>query len=504
MKFKTLNLYNNDPIAISVESNGRSVVFDVKSLLSKVEPSNLASDTIWKPLEDYIFYKGTVFENELMDKYVSLQETLISSMINGTSTSSMVILFDIIAMIDIEDITKWVKDYELVKAPAALPDEFVSVAGSGLTRVQTYTKGEYYGIAALTISSKLLIGPLGEYATIRADTLQKGMYEYSLINILKDRENLFESKPMHKLMGVMNNMYTIAGAKTAGIPMSRLIPSEDIPLWLLSLAYIKRMSINDITKDNSSKNIITRVYNLVNNVIHENPNVSNTIKDKKPASDGEEVESLIESYRTASDISPGTEVEYNWAYRDPYRILRNMGLGEHDDELTKALKFMNIVREGNMVPDGSVDIMGHILHDEIDVRTRYRVNMDSVVNGLSVAFVWCKVNGLYDVALLLTTVLDKSKDIRLSQSTSKSKVKREKIEYLCEKSYKLTKVVETAKNRTTTNPITETIKHISESYFSSNLVYMAPNAMLEGRNKRTVVPSNLKPLLAEFIDALNA
>lgn len=496
MNFEFLNIHTVEPLVMKITFRNQVVKFYIGNIIQRNNKEELSRASQFQVLTDYLNYKGEEFKDELFTRYITLQELYDESLITGNDTQVNNELMKLMDMFDVIDISIFLNTYQYINPPASLPEKIDETVDGSFKRSQTYTKSEYYDLAALTIVSKFMIGPYGEYSTSMSHKLQTGMLEFSIFNIIK-RHELFKSEPAQKLLGLAENIYEAASVMTYSIIMTKLLPESEIPNWLMATIFLKKMPINDLTKDNSSKNIITNAYNAANNSLKNNTNVASKIRDKSPTSDGEETESVIEQYRMTSELAPGTVEEFNWVLSDPYFQLDYLGLNDYANVLEDALKFTEIMRNKNVMPIATVHLISNVLDELLDPRAFWHVRIDGMVNALCIAFTYLWSKDMHELALLLTAMEIETDIMTISQTVSRTKVTKDTLDTL-DSYYHTNKIVETRQGITTKNPVTSTIRLLSDMYYKSTFIYAATKKYTGDRPKMVEVPSNLKQLLAEF------
>ena len=275
--------------------------------------------------------------------------------------------------------------------------------------------------------------------------------------------------------------------------MDKMIPTSDIPLWLFSIAFLKKLTITSVIDDNANNSIVTECYNTANGLLTNTSSMKKAIHDKKPMSDGEDTESLIETYRMATDLSMGVIEEFNWVYDRPHAMLIKMGLEEHLPILDDALKFTMPLRDSE-INNGLVIITSWIISDVIDSRSIFYVDINRVVNAIAVAFTWLWVNNHKRLANLMT-MLEVVDDVhRLSQKVNRTRIQKDELAKLKE-SYALDRVIMGKNGETRKSPIENTINIVSDEFYKRQYIYTATSDYLGDIGREVEVPFDLKPLL---------
>ncbi len=506
MKFKYLNVHNQENIRLIITYGDKEISFTVKDIIQKKTKANkekLTSDKQFNVLEKYLEYKGKRFNDRLFKYLQESADKIVDSIAEVDQSSSMDSMKKILYMFDIADIEHFLKDVYGIIPPSGLLDQFKDSAlsdGFG-SRVQTYLKSDYFGIAALTIPAKVILGPLGEYAMLNKDNLMSDIKEYSLINLIYDADNIFLSPPAKKLYGLLEMFYNKNTSNRASLLLDKMIPSSEMPLWLFSVAFLKKLTVTNIIDDNTAKNIITECYNTANGLLNNASSTKKMIYDKKPMSDGEETESLLETYRMATDLSLGTIEEFNWVLDRPYDVLNEMGLSEFDVILKDALEFTKPLRSST-INEAVVIITSWILHDVLDSRCFWYVDSDRIVTAISLAFTYLWVNDHKRLALLLT-ILEIDDDLhRLSQKVNRTRIPKENIEKL-KLNYSLDRIINGKRGEVRKSPVETSINLVSDEFYKNQYVYTATRDYLDNISKTVEIPYDLKPMISHAILTLD-
>ena len=298
----------------------------------------------------------------------------------------------------------------------------------------------------------------------------------------------------------MEKVFSKAGnSDIPSLILLKMIPTSDIPIWLFAVFFLKKMSVADVLKDDSNTNIIKDAYNIANYQLKTKASVDKVIRDKKPSSDGEETESLIESYRMSTDVSLGTIEEFNWVLDRPYDIINQLGLGEHSKVLTDALKFTNILRTSK-INEGVIYITSWILNDVLDSRSLWYVDINRVVNAIAIAFTWAWATNNHRIALLLTIVSVEDDSLMISQSVNRTRIPKD---VGFDKYYNLNRVIDGKGGTVVKSPVEIAVNNVANLFYKGNYRYCATKLYLKHLDKNVEVPSDLKPLLSYLIMSMN-
>jgi hypothetical protein len=311
--FKIINLNSRSSTAVRVSYKGKDIDFTIGTIISKRNKDELDGKQ-FTLLNEYLNYKGEEFKAELFQRLVNADDEIIMS-INQADLHPLPyqIIHPILDMFDLMDIFNYIKNVYRIKAPSNLMEEFdpqIEQDGRG-TRIQTYLKDDYYELAALSMIVKVTIGPLCHFAYIKSSEINTIHKEYILFHFFKNH-HLFWTAPMTKLLGLVEKLVELptAGPEAESVRiLEKQIAKEDMNIFILAIVVIQRISIAPIVDDNENRNIITKVYNYINNKLKSSGDVSKSVRNKTPLTDtesgGGDKESIIESYRIMTDVPKG-------------------------------------------------------------------------------------------------------------------------------------------------------------------------------------------------------
>ena len=502
MQFKFDNVFNTLPLTLVVEYKGQRIEFIVKSVLFKNKRDDLVSDDQFRLLEAYLSYKGEEFQDHLWNKYIEFNNKAISAFLNGTEDIKQIII-DVFNMFDINDIVYFLRDIYGVKAPSNLKETFDEniIKDKIGTRIQTYTIQEYYELASLSIVSKATIGLIGNYASLTADDYENNIKEYLILSSLMSGANkIFNSPPVIKLIGMLSKILFPDKAEDNNINnvLDKLVPKDELPIWLFSRLFLRRLSIETVINDNEKINIITSMYNDGSNIVKSPTNVSNNYIIKQPptTSDEEESESILESYRLTTELSLGSIEEIRWVFNDINELIDIYDLQEYKKDIG-VLRDVFRANTNRIIPKQIIAISAMCMYKVIDPRAISYVQQDQLVNILTISFFHMWKNGFKDIALLSTIQEIKNEDYMLSGAINILRL-TSKIQEELNNVYPITRIKQNKKGEhAIKNPVIETIDEIVNLLVSKNFMYLAPAKYTDGK-AIVEIDKNIKNRLAEF------
>lgn len=505
---------------IDVAFNNKSLSFVISSLISKRNKADLDETLQLKLINSYMDYKGEQFKEELFNILEAIDEAIVNSSFKQEiyPLPYNEITRPILDFLDKDDIYKFLKDVYGLIPPRNLPDVFdpgIEQDGRG-SRVQTYLKTDYLELASLALIMKVLLLPLGSYARLHADALgiahkEGNSYrDYILFHLIRPHA-IYNTDAMQKLLGLIEKLIerskTDEGSDAVRV-LEKQIPSEEIPNYILASVIIQKLSIATLIDDDADKNIITKIYNYVNNDLKTVNGADKTIRDKNPIPDTDsgsgDSESMIESYKISQDISNASRVEMDWAISTIDKIIYQLPPSQKqyvDVNMVKdAQEFMQKMYTAT-IKRSQIAILGYIFKTIIDPRSLDYITIDSLLNLFTVAFSYLWNSGNRHLAVLLCSVAEevKSDEMHINIRSNISRLRqdtKEELDYYFP--YKRTVNSETDKNLAE-----EAIDIIAEEYYANNWIYL-PTAkylkqVIEEVGGTDLVTNDLKLVIADFI-----
>jgi len=410
--FSLLNINKiNTHLAIGITNAGETIEFTIGPLISKRNKEELIAERQFELMNAYLDYKGNDYKSTLYQIIVeasyAVEETIFTKGLTNPPTAA---LYRVIDYFDLEDIKYFIKSIYGVKAPENLRDNFdPQIESDGLgTRIQTYLKDDYYDLAALTIPIKAVIGLLGQYAIRKDKSIALMHREYVLCGLLSNHP-IMKHPAIIKLLEWSKVLIdlNIQDSDTESITViEKQIPSSELPRYLLYVVIIQKLSIAAIVTDNRERNVITRIYNYIINKLKTKGGASTKIRDKRPLPDADSAsgdkESIVESYRIVSNITIGTETEFNWYMNNLEYIIRDIGYPVDKTLLNEVIKKNQCFKTVPISRD-QVAVASYLFKDIIDPRSFDYIGIDGIINMISAAFTVYWMTNHKEMAMFITS-----------------------------------------------------------------------------------------------------
>jgi len=496
--FELMNVHNNVPLAFKISHSGREVVFDIGSIINKRNKEDLKDDVQVRLINSYLDYKGDEFKSKLMDAYLNAEDIIINSIVTPELRPLPYSMIPpIIDMFDLMDVFHYIKNVYGIQAPSSLSavfDTAIEADGRG-TRVQTFIIDEYYELAAAALVMKTVLGPLGHYAHVKNNDINGVHKEYIIFSILEGT-HLMETPAVVKVKGLIGKLLEVAmrdeAVKSVYI-IEKQISSNLFSDYILATVMLQKVAIASIVNDNAAENIITKIYNYTVNKLRTRGDNGNKINDKRSLVDNEtgDSESIIESYRVVSDLSPGTVVELDWVGSDVNKLIKNFSIPLDEKHVLQGINYGYKVLT-TLLAEEQKEILGVIFKDMIDPRGLDSLSKDSIVNLIGVAYAYCYSIGFEDIGniLISSRVVETENIMTINTNVNKVKVPQEVKDQL-DTIYPYRRVINKTK---TVNVAEERINELSNTLSNMKWYCMDKNI-----NPGDVIRNDIKLRLTEFI-----
>ena len=494
---------------VNIKYKNEKINFNIEELINRRIKDSIDKD-MFKILNMFVDWKGEKFKKELFQRYMQSHNEIVDSIMSDFIELPYVITGRILDMFDYNEMVDFLKKHNIVRIPQSLKDEFNDdmVANKEGSRVQTYLKTDYLNLVALLTILKSTIPVLGMYAEINKQNIAKDYKEYILIMFIL-KHPISDIEPFQKMVGYINKL--IANIKTTEEDLQlRLIKKgideENLAYNVLGGVLIEKMLLSDETKDTDSKNLITKFYSYASGRLNIKNNPVNDIKIKskfKINPDGDDTESVIESYRTPTDITPGFMEEFSYACGNLHRLYDWMSPNKNYNLLESFKKAIDNIHPVAL-PLINIKIAFILIKKVIDPRAYNYVEASEIRNALTVAATLMWEKDFKHLAAILASSKAPD-DLTIVGYNTKLKMD-DMYKELISKKFKInlyninpkTKIVTKSEN------LGETLlNNISSEMMKNNYICKLPSGMIKkatGTNNNIIsVPNDIKPTLIDAV-----
>jgi len=507
--FELLNLNRaNKHLAIKITSPaGDTTELTIGPMISKRNRDELVPEKQFELLNGYLDYKGNDFKTLLfmaiLDGEYFIEE---ASLQRGLDVMPTTQLNKILDMFVLDDVIYYIRELAKVIPPENLKPGFdPRIESDGLgTRAQTYIQQDYYELAALTLPIKAIIGLLGQYAIRKGGCIAPIHKEYVLYSSFAKHviTKYIAVSKLRAWIDILVNINIQTSDMASITVIEKQIPSSELPTYILAVVLIQKLSIAAIVTDTRERNVITRIYNYIINKLKTKGGPSTKIRDKTPKADVDsssgDKESVIEAYRVVADVTMGAEVELSWYAGDINMLIRDIGRPVNMALLSEVLAVNQCFRTIPISKE-QVTIVGYMFKRILDPRALDYIDINGIINLISVGFTVLWGSGHRELAMLLIAkpLMADSNDVIINITPN--------IRLLPEYKLRLAELYPYEKqlNKTKTVSVVEAaVTDLTCDIFAIKWLPNMPKCCIDehfGDNPVKILPANFKNLLVKLI-----
>lgn len=396
-----------------IKSPGDVLTFNTDMRTNRVKDALNAFDALNK----YVTYRGDKYIEDLFKEYEKIHE-IVSSYILASERDSDSIkdkfskeLSIIIEKIDIDNVYRYITQVNKVPIPSNLMLQFdTQIESDGLmTRDQTYIVNDYRWLMSLIVIFKATYGPLANLMYGSDDHVKKHA-DLQMLDIFK-QQPIAKHPSFKKLVVYVKAIVirTFKKEKSGNIKvLSTGLPKEVIPELYLSKAIFNKMVTMDLMADPNQFDIVRYLYKDVKSKIKNVGNPSEAIRNKKPVSgaEDEDKESVVESYRIATEIPPGIGVELNWVTDSIPMIIQQLPTSIQaliQDEHIRVGKRAIVGFTPVNISNTHINILGFLFKVIIDPRGLPHLKANNIYNLIVVGYAILMAYDIKPLAYLLVS-----------------------------------------------------------------------------------------------------
>ena len=509
--FKIKNVFLKTGIEIEISYDGQKVICPMKMVMNKKNKDGLADEIQFGLLEEYLNYKGKEFKSTLMKSVVEAEQLIFKTITRKSVYPLPQKAIDgILDIMNYEDVLGWLSNVRKLPMPPQLDDVFdINIEKSKLkTRIQTYTKDDYRELMALIICLKTVYGPILIFGNIKSHEIAGHHAESDLMGFILNNP-ISKTAPFKKLQGstemIVNNTLK-SSVEVAVKIIEKSVSSDAIPEWILGIALFKRIMAAPIEGPHDTPIIVTSIHNFNLGKLSPEGNTSNAVKEKRPHRDdtGEE-ESVMESYKIATDLPVALSEEFNNCLRDVDYLVDVLSENVPIDNrvVMDALSFTRPL-EHNRILDIQKYLLSIIFKDVIDPRSIDHVNLNSIMNMFAVGFAYLWANDQKDLAVILTSYAlleDEEESMQVSLTSNITRISQDRKDMLDKLfPYKRIKIKRTSQEEE--NNALISIDLLANDIYKTHWHHCAADKylieVLGKVDRRHEVSENLKNILADL------
>lgn len=492
----------DENIEATIEHNGSKLFWNVSSFIKGTyRPNYDPCDHInryWAKLEEFKQQKIFDIFSRIRDGFEDNLETvpLIQLM--------QPLIKDLYTEHNLDAMTTWIAFYvQDVIIPDSIKTEYIQSDDKPGSREKTYTIADYNGLIAMTVALKVMIPIWGEFI-FRTKTETGTEFKESYAFHLLAQTPIAHCAAMEKLKIYVQS--SIQLDKPMSTAIYRGIGTEDYANWLLSLVVVNRICMGDITGNNSMKNLITVVWNFLNNKINGNGTFGETIKNKefqKGDSASEENASRLESYKLKQELAIGDTVIFEVFMQDYIKVAR---LLKPDMNLDLLNKFMVAAECLNTETLWAPQILlaQWVMKPVLAPRAMMHITKKRVISALAITQTVLWETGHKELACLITAIAsDNSMELQMSSIGTGAKIPDD-IKMRLNELFPYNKVMPTKLKTKPPNVAIAAIDSVANMFTQRDWNITAPNefaTLITGsrHQRRYACPHDIKVLLAKLV-----
>lgn len=389
-----------------------------------------------------------------------------------------------------------------------IPPSFKAQYGENDPIKLTYLRQDYFDLAVLAIALRPMVPIWGEYIPRIKDTIENTFKEYTAVKLMY-RTYVTSCVPYRRLWDYMEA--SIENKAKPGNMLSALLSglaSSDIPDWLLANTLVRRTSVVPIASESNGPNIVTDVYQYVNNTLRSpgNRRFSGSISPKTVRKDdkADQQESLAESYKIKQEVPDGDVVMANAYLTESVTMARSIDPTIDLSLLEQCLAAAEPLENQQILPH-QLTLTQWVLVSVLAMGYIPLLNKPSLLRGMAVAQALLWHWGFYDLAALVTArELKQQDDEFVSAQETRSKIPKElmeEMEAIYPNGYQVKGKNVTPKQ---TNPGSRSVDAFYTLIANSDWYLYAPPNLLKltgrvGASRKMYVPTDIRVQLARLL-----
>jgi hypothetical protein len=301
-----------------------------------------------------------------------------------------------------QELHEWATMSSMIQLPQNLKTHY----GENDPEDLTYLRQDYFDLTVLAIAARPMVPIWGEYIPRIKDQIETTFKEYEAVKLLYQTyiTSCVPYQRMHRYMEA-----SIGNKSKLGNMFSALISglaSSDMPDWLLANTLVRRTSVVPIASSNDGPNIVTDVYQYVNNTLRSpghrrfaGPYAEKTVrKDEK----SDQQESMAESYKIKQELSDGEVVMANIYMQQAHAIALAIDPTIDLEKLNWCVEAIGAM-EVQPILKHQLTLTQWVLYSVISTKYVPLLSKTALLSGMAVtqALLWHW--GYFDLAGLLTT-----------------------------------------------------------------------------------------------------
>lgn len=320
-----------------------------------------ALETLFKELQHFV--NNNLVGSERREIFNVYKESL-DAIYLGDNAKLQSLIHDLYACITLHKTHKWVVD-KGIRASSSISEHFIQGGEQNHNRDRTYIVADYLWLAALALALRAVVPIWGAWFQ-QNDQLKNQWKDFYAFELLADSSLMTDGPDPENpaTRDVMPPMIKLDNFVRANIPskddidmicVMAGISTEEQPLWMLSMAVVRRVAVGDIGVDPDAEPprtvcLVASTYQYVFNKFSGiEKTLGSKITDKKPpgnSADSETNLSRLESFRDPEASQAIDRVRPDVWASDLNRVLTGL-MKFSDPEVNRTWTFEDLKRTAN-------------------------------------------------------------------------------------------------------------------------------------------------------------
>lgn len=416
------------PLCVVVSKGDTKMVFPLYSIVTRKDTSSLDPSEQFYILNDFINRKGEEFQDLVIDTYQQVYNKL-SLYSDAIIDSTVDVYEDIYKLFDLFPIEECIEHAQMLvnSGIVNIPSNLSTDIDENMIRdeigseEQTYLKGDYISLVGLVTFIKATFPILIHFESIFVNEKNGPAKDVALFDIYNNYLPFVESAPTIKL-GQFTEQIVLGPKREKEDVVKQMLEKklsrDEFKPYFLAQLVIERLTIAGILRDDDKKHTILTLYSFLMTRADSNGSAKNQIKQIRPLiNEDNDVESIFEANMQQESLNLLTQRSTNVAFSSldsvtnqfthypiykPY-IYGVKGMSGKEYSL-EDIRTMLGELFGYPIPYTSVMLCKVFCKRILDPRLVPLLEINNMLNLMSVAFSYLYNLGYHHLALTLTTV----------------------------------------------------------------------------------------------------
>ena len=411
---------------VYTNSTGKKIEFIIEKIINRKLREPIRPKEVFYLVNKFIEFKGVEFKDKLYEYLVDAKNTLmLQASRQELDPKPFNIIHNILDMFDYDEVSKFLRDHNLIKDIKVLPEVFdndILVDGRG-TREQTYVKDDYRDLISLITVLKSTTCVIGAYATFKSSILERTIYKEYILFDFYVTHKIIDTKPFKKIydfIGMLVKRMEKDVESTAIKVIEKNQTVDRMQSQVTALVVMQKLLLNNEMHDDDIRYTVTKIYSYASDQLTVKE-VNNKIRIKYFKSgdtDTNDAESVFESGRSNTIITTGSIEEFKSVSNDVNMLARHIGLDLSKSKINELIKMFKPFVNNNdyLIIKENIIITSWIFKDVLDPLAFEYLEIDRIIIHLALAYEWLLVNDFPDLALLLSSTVIHTDDFKLNFS----------------------------------------------------------------------------------------